>query len=453
MKMAIDQKFLLPYFIITLFLISSFASSLNNDHLPNDNYFEQESGHDFRAYPSYFGHVVRGINFDNYSTKNVRKFGRSLKALVQTVNVLNFGAKGDGTTDDTKAFRKAWQQACSSPTNVKFMVPQNKNYLLKPIRFTGPCKSAITMQVSGTVVASNDRSDYSKDFRHWLMFESVQNLEVSGGGIIHGNGNVWWQNSCKINKAKPCTVAPTALTFFECTNLIVNNLKIKNGQQIQMSFEKCRNVEASNLVVNAPGNSPNTDGIHVTETQNIRISTSTIGTGDDCISIVSGSHKVRVTGITCGPGHGISIGSLGSGNSEAEVSDVVVNGAKLSGTSNGVRIKTWQGGSGSASNIKFQNIEMQNVENPIIIDQHYCDQDKPCKEKASAVQVKNIVYQNIKGTSASNVAIVFDCSTSHPCQGIVMQNVNLGGRNRGDLKAICNNVEFLNSGTFSPQCP
>lgn len=70
-----------------------------------------------------------------------------------------------------------------------------------------------------------------------------------------------------------------ALTFFECTNLVVNNLKIKNGQQIQMSFEKCNNVEASNLVVNAPGNSPNTDGIHITETQNIQISSSTIGTG------------------------------------------------------------------------------------------------------------------------------------------------------------------------------
>ena len=40
-----------------------------------------------------------------------------------------------------------------------------------------------------------------------------------------------------------------------------------------------------------------------------------------------------------------------------------------------------QGGSGSANNIKFQNIEMKNVANPIIIDQNYCDQLKPCKEQ------------------------------------------------------------------------
>ena len=40
-----------------------------------------------------------------------------------------------------------------------------------------------------------------------------------------------------------------------------------------------------------------------------------------------------------------------------------------------------QGGSGSASNIKFQNIDMQNVANPIIIDQNYCDQNEPCKQE------------------------------------------------------------------------
>lgn len=40
-----------------------------------------------------------------------------------------------------------------------------------------------------------------------------------------------------------------------------------------------------------------------------------------------------------------------------------------------------QGGSGEASNIKFENVEMEEVKNPIIIDQNYCDQDDPCEEK------------------------------------------------------------------------
>lgn len=38
----------------------------------------------------------------------------------------------------------------------------------------------------------------------------------------------------------------------------------------------------------------------------------------------------------------VSIGSLGSGKSKEFVSGITVNGAKFSGTTNGVRIKTWQ---------------------------------------------------------------------------------------------------------------
>ncbi|KAH0753440.1 hypothetical protein KY285_006588 [Solanum tuberosum] len=197
---------------------------------------------------------------------------------------------------------------------------------------------------------------------------------VGGGGTINGNGNVWWPYSCKINKS-------LALTFNNCNNLKVKNLKSKDAQQIHIEFESCTNVVASNLMITASKKSPNTDGVHVTNSQNIQISDTTIGTGDDCISIVSGSQKVHATNITCGPGHGISIGSLGSKNSEAHVSHVTVNGAKFIGSENGVRIKTWQGGSGEASNIKFQNVEMQDVENPIIIDQNYCDQVEPCKQQ------------------------------------------------------------------------
>jgi hypothetical protein len=37
----------------------------------------------------------------------------------------------------------------------------------------------------------------------------------------------------------------------------------------------------------------------------------------------------------------VSIGSLGAGKSKEFVSGVIVNGAKISGTKNGVRIKTW----------------------------------------------------------------------------------------------------------------
>ncbi|XP_052173755.1 polygalacturonase-like isoform X1 [Diospyros lotus] len=401
--------------------------------------------------PGYDSRMINDEAYIHNSINRRTRFGRLL-ASVKTVSVNDFGAKGDGS-DDTQAFKNAWQAACSSSAAATLLVPKKK-YLVKPIRFAGPCKAALTVQIYGTIEASANRAYYKEDGRHWLLFDSVQNLQVKGGGTIDGNGNTWWENSCKINKALPCKYAPTALTFYRCKNIIVKNLKIQHAQQIHLSFEKSTNVQASRLTVTSPQTSPNTDGIHVTDTQNIQISSCVIGTGDDCISIVSGSQKVKATGITCGPGHGISIGSLGSGNSKAFVSDVLVNGAKLYGTQNGLRIKTWQGGSGSVSNIKFLNVQMNNVDNPIIIDQSYCDQDKPCKEKGSSVQVKDVIYQNIQGTSASDVAINFSCSKEFPCEGIVLQNVNLKrGAVAAAAKASCSNVKLSETGVVAPHCP
>ena len=67
-----------------------------------------------------------------------------------------------------------------------------------------------------------------------------------------------------------------------------------------------------------------------------------------------------------------SVGSLGKYPSYKGVSNVTVNGASFTGTQNGVRIKTWQGGKGFANGLTFENIHMNNVQNPIVIDQFYC---------------------------------------------------------------------------------
>ncbi|CAL1353263.1 unnamed protein product [Linum trigynum] len=438
-----------------------------------DNHYYHHHG--FEAYPSSsFGMAAHDgddddahsmdlvkLTSDVLSFKTTEKVGAtssssSSSSSAHRVQVEDFREYAGGN-DDTKMFEKAWEAACSTKGSaVQLVVPAKNSYTVGPITFSGPCKSSsLTVEIAGTIQASGDRSDYKEDTSHWLLFEGVQNLVVQGGGTIDGNGNVWWQNSCKVNKALPCTKAPTAVTFSKCNNLGVRNLRIQNAQQMHLTFQACTNVQAANLAVKSPEKSPNTDGIHVTGTKNIRISGAVIGTGDDCISIVSGSQNVEATGITCGPGHGISIGSLGAHNSQAHVSGVTVDGARFSGSTNGLRIKTWQGGSGSASNFRFQNIVMDNVENPIIIDQNYCDQDKPCKEQKSAVQIKNVVYKNVKGTSASEVAIKLDCSKSFPCQGVVLQDVHLvrqGSQEDKGARAVCSNVKLSEVGAVSPSC-
>ena len=76
----------------------------------------------------------------------------------------------------------------------------------------------MNFQIYGTIEASDDRSDYSKDGRHWLVFDSVQNLRVEGGGTINGNGKIWWQNSCKTNKA---LVSHYHFKLFNFSNLLL----------------------------------------------------------------------------------------------------------------------------------------------------------------------------------------------------------------------------------------
>ena len=72
--------------------------------------------------------------------------------------------------------------------------------------------------------------------------------------------------------------------------------------------------------------------------------------------------------------------------------------------------------------------------------------------QSSAVQVQNVVYQNITGTGASDVGIDFDCSKSHPCQGITLQNVNLKGEGDEAATARFNNVQTTTIGNISPSC-
>ncbi|OAP14060.1 hypothetical protein AXX17_AT1G75020 [Arabidopsis thaliana] len=63
------------------------------------------------------------------------------------LHVGNFGAKGNGVTDDTKAFADAWKTACSSKVKTRILVPENYTCLLRPIDLSGPCKARLTLQV------------------------------------------------------------------------------------------------------------------------------------------------------------------------------------------------------------------------------------------------------------------------------------------------------------------
>lgn len=145
-----------------------------------------------------------------------------------------------------------------------------------------------------------------------------------------------------------------------------------NSMGFHYHVHRCSNVTFTNLTITAPGDSPNTDGMHISSSNLISVTDSVIGTGDDCISIGHTTSNITITGITCGPGHGISVGSLGKRRDEKTVDGVFVRNCSFTNTTNGARIKTWLGlEPAEAKNIIYENLIMNAVQNPIIIDQSY----------------------------------------------------------------------------------
>ncbi|XP_058188007.1 probable polygalacturonase At1g80170 [Rhododendron vialii] len=338
-----------------------------------------------------------------------------------TYNVLNFRATGDGSTDDT--------------------------------------------QIDGTLIAPSDPSEWKcKDDKcsKWITFHNLNHLSISGSGTINGQGTQWW--ACK-----DCGTKPRGFTLSDSNNVYISDLTFMDSPQKHIALERSTWVHATNLTITAPENSPNTDGIHVQQSRNVFIEQTLIGTGDDCISIGDGSAYLNISGITCGPGHGISVGSLGFNGANNTVEHVYVSDVVFRGTSNGARIKTWQGGKGYATDITFQRITTFDSRYPIIIDQFYCEPNQTCltqvsislrsvffdldiPSSTSAVEVSNVKYIDIHGTSSGETAVKFACSKTVPCTDISMNDIDLTSDGTSNTISSCQNVQGKQHDVF-PSVP
>jgi hypothetical protein len=56
------------------------------------------------------------------------------------------------------------------------------------------------------------------------------------------------------------------------------------------------------------------------------------------------------------------------------------------------------------------------------------------------VKVSNVVYKNITGISASEEAINIKYNKSVPCQGILLEDVNLVRQEDASVKATCESI-------------
>nr|POE81783.1 exopolygalacturonase [Quercus suber] len=328
--------------------------------------------------------------------KHIRDYTATVLASSEPAGIIMFGA-----------LTKAWKAACAAAGS-KVVISKGV-YKLGLVTLLGPCKGAIEFNLQGTLQApSNVASFNGKD--GWVVFERIDGLTVSGGGVFDGQGKQAWQkNEC--NTDKNCNILPINIRFNYVTNSKVQDITSKDNKFFHINLLGCKKLQFQHVTITAPVNSPNTDGIHVGRSSQITITNANIGTGDDCISVGDGAQDIIVNQVTCGPGHGISIGSLGRYQNEEPVSGITVTGATRSNTNNGVRIKTWPAStSGVASDIHFEDVVMNNVANPIIIDQKYCPNSQYSNESPSKVKISNVSFKKIRGTSSTKEAMNLICS-------------------------------------------
>ncbi|RRT72000.1 hypothetical protein BHM03_00041485, partial [Ensete ventricosum] len=190
-----------------------------------------------------------------------------------------------------------------------------------------------------------------------------------------------WETACSLNNAVflvPERRHYKALTIDSSSAIRVKGLTVQSAQQMHFTISRSDAVRISGVRILAPEDSPNTDGIHITESSNVAIQNCHIGTGKD--------------------------------NSTAIVTGVVLDTATLTGTENGLRIKTWQ---------------------------------------TSAVKISQVIYRNISGTSRTPKAMKFACSDSVPCSNIVLNNINLETEN-GTAETFCNCAMGFDYGIVQP---
>lgn len=150
------------------------------------------------------------------------------------------------------------------------------------------------------------------------------------------------------------------------------------------------------------------------------------------MAFVSGTRNILVEDSVFERGHGCSIGSVGAGC----VENVVFRNITMRSQLCGCRVKSYSGsGPGHVKNVSWVDITMTNTSSCLQVDANY----HPAPPHAKYfVNVSDLLFKNVQGTGCGEPP-EFSCPSQAPCTGIVLDDVQLGGKSR-DFKMKCENA-------------
>lgn len=400
-------------------------------------------------------------------------------------SVTKFGAKGDGTTDASAAFRKAIE-ACAKAGGGRVVVPDG-TFLTGPIRL----KSRVNLHLAkGAVVRFvTDPARYLPPvLTRWEGMELMgysplvyaldeESIAVTGEGTLDGGASetAWWpwkgkgpegqkadrdrlfrmaEEGVPVSErvfAEGNRLRPPFVEPYRCRNVLIEGVTITNAPFWVIHPVLSRNVTVRNVKVVSHG--PNNDGCDPESSSDVLIEDSLFDTGDDCIALKSGRNadgrrlatpveRVVVRRCTMKAGHGgVTIGSEISGGAR----DVFVEKCEMSSPEleRGLRIKTNAMRGGVVENVFVRDVTIGEVGNAIDVDMLY-------EEGANGgflPTVRNVRVERMTVAKAAH-ALFLRALDGAPIRGLsvkdsAFRNVSKGTRIEGTVDVALENVTLL----------
>jgi Endopolygalacturonase len=393
----------------------------------------------------------------------ISSFFVTTKKEFVTLNVKDFGAKGDGKKDDTGAIQAA---ILSCPPKSRVYIPQGiykitslflKSNLILEIgenavlsAFTERSKFAI---LPGVIQSYDEEGEYNlgswegnplDTFASIITGIHVENVVICGQGMIDGctDFDNWWKHTATKEGG---AFRPRMIFLNHCENIILQGITVQNSPSWNIHPYFTNYFKAINIKVLGPADSCNTDGLDPESCNDVEIVGCYFSVGDDCIALKSGkiymgkklktpSQKIRIRQTCMRDGHGaITLGS----EIAAGVNDLKVENCLFLNTDRGLRIKTRRGrGKDSIlDKIEFKNIIMDHVKAPFVANSFYfCDPDGRGSYvgtlEALPVDDRTPILGSFKFTNISCTNCHFTGAYIHglpeqKIKSIIMENVNI----------------------------
>ncbi|MBK8946338.1 MAG: glycoside hydrolase [Ignavibacteriae bacterium] len=369
--------------------------------------------------------------------KKISNFGE----LSLILNVLDYGAIGDGIQLNTKAFQKAINDC--SISGGKIIIPPGK-YLTGSLTI----KSNVTIEIlnGAAILGSTKLTDYEEHipelqsyndvFLRYSLFyaEKAENIKISGDGTIDGQGSSF----IRTTKEKPQRYMnrPYVIRFVECKNVSIENINMQNSAMWMQQYLACEYLTIRGIKVYNHANY-NNDMMDIDGCKNVIISDCFGDTDDDGITLKSTSNRIteNVTITNCVVSSHCNAIKLGTesigGFKNITISNIVVKPSesktKITGYHAGISgITLGMVDGGILDGVMINNIIIDGPQVPIFL--RLGNRGRTIRDDMQKPNVGVFQNVNISNIIASNTG-QFGCSVTglenYPIKNISLSNISI----------------------------